>query len=159
VHTDPHEHATSAGEAADEQAGVLGQARARAIVLATAGGADAQILAALRAEYCACRPQRVSPSRLGKSFATWIEAGDLDDARQAGELAVLEQLQKTAVGDEPVQATRAAIHLDNRRTKLEGADAEVLKVLRELLALPEAGLVQRLEETLGTLKGRQARTG
>lgn len=158
MHTDPHEHPAAPGEAADEQAGVLGQARTRAIGLATAGGADAQILAALRAEYCACRPQRVSPSRLGKSFATWVEGGDLDDARQAGELAVLERLQETALGDEPIQSTRAAIHLDVRRRKLEEADPDVIKALRELLQLPEAALLARVDEIGAMLKGRQVRT-
>lgn len=159
MQTDAPEHVPGCVEDADEYVGLVGKARARAIVLATAGGNDTQILAALRTEFCACRPQKLTPSRLAKSFVLWVQAGDLDDARQAGELVVLQRLQETALGDDPVQATRAAVHLDNRRTKLEGADGEVLKILRELLALPETGLVAKLEETLAALKGRQVRTG
>lgn len=148
---------TCTADAADGPGGVLAQARDRALMLARAGGTDAQIHAALRAEFCDCRPQRLAPSRLAKRLAAWIEDGDVDNARQAGELEVLEKLQQTALGEELAHATRAAIHLDSRRVRLLEVDQDVARLVRKLLAMPEAAVVAELEEALAALKGRQVK--
>jgi hypothetical protein len=138
-----------------DEPGHLSRAHLRALELARAGGDDAQVLATLRMEFCVGPAAVLRPSRLARSFGRWL--ADLDDARAAGTLEVLEVLQKTAKGEDRVQATRAAVHLDSRRTKLEAIDAEVHKIVRELLALPEGALVARLKELLGVFERRQVK--
>lgn len=105
-------------------------ARRRAIALARTGAPDNEVLAALRAEFSAGRPARIQALQLAKSFAQWVKAGDLEDARVQGRLAVLEALHDVATDPEAKDRVPAGVYLAKR---LEPpTEAEIEKRLREL---------------------------
>lgn len=117
--------------------GPLTRARARAIAMARAGAGDDQVMAGLRAEFCAGAPggprSVMQRQELERSFRRWVASGVLDDARVAGELAVQEALQEVAeTGTGKDQVAAASLLLRHRTDDIPGHLRKLLAKLREM---------------------------
>jgi len=126
--------------------GPWSQARSQALQLAATQATNAEILAALRAVFCACRPQQLTPADLARSFATWLD--DLDDARVAGRLATVVALQAGATSGDAY----AAGLLLRRQEALDDIDRKLLAEVKRLMTLEPHEIVEelaRLQEQLG----------
>lgn len=102
--------------------GPITHARNRALELARAGVPDADILATLRAELVAVRPQLAQANELERGFARWSEL--LADARVAGRADVALRLHETAKSSTARDGTTAAIFLARRQDLPLGKELE-----------------------------------
>ena len=128
--------------------GPLTHARKRALELARAGVLDADILATLRTELAAVRPQLAQPAELVRAMARW--ADHLEDARVAGRADVAHRLHQTANNPEARDSTTAAIFLAKRHDQPLGKELEAeQRALQKMSPAEFAGYVLELVARCG----------